>query len=245
MCKKLIFFIILSTTCQICLGLTPKEIVKASDELLRGKTLKGKYRMTVIRPKWERTLELVAYNKGEDKTFIEILSPQKEKGIITLRIKNNMWIYHPRIERTIKIPPSMMLQPWMGSDFSNDDLVKESSIVNDYTHTILKEETLNNSIVYKIKLIPKPEASVRWGKIIIWVRKDDFIPLKEEFYNEKGELIKILKYSKIKEFSNRKIPSIWEMSSAINPNKKTIIEVIEATYNEPIEENIFTLRKLR
>ncbi len=247
MYKKIVFFIALGISLYsgMCFGLTAKEIVKASDDLLRGKTLKGKYQMTVIRPKWKRTLKLIAYTKGKDKTFIKIISPQKEKGITTLRIKNNMWIYHPRIERTIKIPPSMMLQPWMGSDFSNDDLVKESSLVEDYTHTILKEKTIDGASVYKIKLTPKPEAAVRWGKIILWIRKDDFIPLKEEFYDEKGKLIKVLKYRNVKQFSDRKIPSIWEMSSIVKPENKTVIEVIEATYNEPIEESIFSLRNLR
>jgi len=226
-------------------ALTAKEMVKKSDDLMRGDTLSGKYKMTVIRPKWKRTLKITAYNEGRDKTFIKILSPTKEKGITTLRIKNNMWIYHPKIERTIKIPPSMMFQPWMGSDFTNDDLVKESSIVNDYTHAVLAVEDINGYASYKIKLTPKPQAAVTWGKIILWVRKDGYVPLKEEYYNEKGKLIKTLNYSNIKHFSDRNIPSLWEMTSRLKPKNKTIIEVLEADYNKPVSEDIFTLNNLR
>ena len=238
----LLFFIHLKIYPQ---QLTAKDIIAYSDQLMRGNTLRGRYRMTVIRPKWRRTLELIAYAKGKEKTFIKIIAPAKEKGITTLRIKNNMWIYHPQVERIIKIPPSMMLQPWMGSDFTNDDLVKESSIVDDYTHKILYEKTVDGEKVYVIELLPKREAGVVWSKLIFWIRKKDFIPLREEYYDEKGRLVKVLSYSKIKQFSDRKIPSLWTMSSKIKPNHKTIIEVIEALYNQPLDENIFSLKNLK
>jgi len=229
----------------IAQDLTPQEIVKRADDLLRGDTSQGQYRMSVETPGWKRTLELDAYSIGRDKTFIRILSPPKEAGITTLRIENEMWNYLPKVERTIKIPPSMMFQSWMGSDFNNDDLVKESSIVYDYTHKILYEKQIGSHDVYKIELIPLPEAPVTWGKLLLWVRKSDFVPLREEFYSERGKLIKILEYSDIKQVSDRTIPTTWKMKSVTKEGHVTIIEVIDIVYNEPVSENIFTLSNLK
>ena len=131
--------------------LTGQDIVKRSDDLMRGDTSQGKYKMTVITPDWQRTLELDAYSTGRDRTFIRVLAPAKEAGVTSLRVKTNMWNYLPKVERVIKIPPSMMLQPWMGSDYTNDDLVKESSIVYDYTHTITGQEKIGADTAYKIE----------------------------------------------------------------------------------------------
>lgn len=225
--------------------LSGKDIVKSSENLMRGDSLQGRYAMTVITPGWERKLELNVWEKGRDKTFIRILSPAKEAGTGTLRIKESMWNYLPNVERTIKIPPSMMLQSWMGSDFVNDDLVKESSIVNDYTHTILAEEDIDGNAVYKIDLTPKPGAAVTWGKIIYWIKKGDFIPVKEEYYKENGELIKVLEYSKVKKMSDRLIPTIWKMTPLKKEGHQTVIEVIDVQYNVPVADSIFSLENLK
>lgn len=225
--------------------LTPQEIVKRSDDLMRGDTSRGSYTMTVTTPNWERTLKLDAYSIGRDRTFIRILSPPKEAGITTLRIETNMWNYLPKVERTIKVPPSMMFQPWMGSDFANDDLVKESSIVYDYTHTIVAEEDHRGHKAYKIDLDPKPEAAVTWGKLILWIRKADFVPLRHEFYSERGKRIKALDYTDIREMSDRAIPTLWTMTSDTRKGHVTVITVNDCVYNEPLDENIFTMSNLK
>ncbi|MBF0217297.1 MAG: outer membrane lipoprotein-sorting protein [Candidatus Omnitrophica bacterium] len=222
-----------------------KEMVKRSDDLMRGDTSHGTYRMTVATPDWKRTLELDAYSSGRDKTFIRILSPQKEKGVSTLRVENNMWNFLPKVERTIKIAPSMMFQQWMGSDFANDDMVKESSLVNDYTHTASGEEIVDTFPALCIELIPKPGAAVTWGKLILWVRKSDSCPLKQEFYDEHNKLIKVLEYSAIKKMSDREIPTIWVITPVTKPGCSTTIEVLEIVYNCPLDKDIFTLSNLK
>lgn len=246
-CAFAIIFCVFAVFLRFCDAgeLSGREIVRRQDDLMRGDTLKGRYIMTVTTPSWQRRLELDVWAQGRDKTFIRILSPAKEAGIGTLRIKENMWNYLPKVERTIKIPPSLMLQPWMGSDFANDDLVKESSIVNDYIHRILTEENIDGNIAYKIELIPRPEAAVIWGRLIFWIRKKDFLPLREEYYSEKGKLIKILEYSAIKKMSDREIPTVWKMTSVTKEGCQTIIEVIDAVYNQPVSEEIFTLGNLK
>ncbi len=222
---------------------TPTDIVKFSDDLIRGDSNQGIYTMNIQTPTWQRELKMHVTSLGRDKMFIRILSPEKEKGIGTLRIKNEMWNYLPRVEKTIKIPPSLMLQPWMGSDFANDDLVKESSIVNDYTHKII-EKNLEDDF-YVVELDPKPDAAVIWGKIIRWVRIEDFVPLKEEYYNENGKLIKVLEYSDIAQVSDRVIPRTWKMIPINKPGFSTTIHLVDVQYNQPIDESTFTLTNLK
>ena len=225
--------------------LSAKEIVKRSDDLMRGDTNQGTYRMTVTTPSWQRELELHVVASGRDRTFIRILSPAKEAGIGTLRIGNEMWNYLPSVERTIKIPPSMMLQPWMGSDFSNDDLVKESSLVHDYTHRIIDQRVFDGHLVLKIELLPKPEAPVIWGRILRWIRADDYVPLKESYFSDKGELIKILVFSDIGPVSDREIPRVWTMTSQVRPGHQTVIRLLTVRYNQPIDQDVFSLTHLK
>lgn len=225
--------------------LNPTEIIKQSDDLMRGESNSGTYTMLIRTPHWQRELKLFVHSLGRDKIFIRILSPAKEAGIGTLRVAHEMWNYLPNVEKTIKIPPSLMLQPWMGSDFANDDLVKESSIVHDYNHTIVQEINVNGDIVLVIELLPKPESAVIWGKIVRHVRQKDFVPLQEEYYDEKGKLIKILEYSDIGQVSYRIIPRVWIMTSRIKPGSSTTIKLLDVQYNIPMEDDTFTLTNLK
>jgi len=225
--------------------LTAKEIVKRSDDLMRGDTQKGSYTMTVVTPDWQRRLEIRVQSKGRDKILLKILSPAKEKGIATLRIGNEMWNYLPSVERTIKIPPSMMLQPWMGSDFANDDLVKESSIVEDYDHVIIARKTINERPLVRIQLIPKPGAGVVWERREMVIDTNTFAPLRDEFYGRDDELIKVLSYSDERAVNDRSIPTHWEMVSVVKPGCRTVIEVgDDLVYNEPIGDSVFSLQSL-
>ena len=145
------------------------------------------------------------WSEGTEKSFILMLAPARDKGVTFLKIGREMWNYIPRINRVIKIPPSMMLQSWMGSDFTNDDLVKESSVVDDYTHEFLGREEEAGFDAYKVALTPKPTAPVVWAKIVEWIRVDDYVPLKAEYYNERGELIRTLVFLDIEEMGGRTI----------------------------------------
>jgi outer membrane lipoprotein-sorting protein len=218
-----------------------REIVDRVETLLWGKTVQGEYEMTIVTPRWQRTLALRAWMERPRRSFIRILAPVKEKGIGSLRIGAEMWNYLPNVERIIKIPPSMMLQPWMGSDFTNDDLVKSSSIVDDYTHTILREE----GTAYVLELIPKPEAAVVWGKILYWVRKGDLMPLKEEFYDERGALVRTMTFAEVKPMGGRTIPTRWEIRPSDKPGNSTTVVVKTALYDRPIDEEVFTQRNLQ
>ncbi len=225
--------------------ITAKEIVEKADELLRGMTSYGVFEMKVITPDWNRTLVFETWDIKEDKkAFIRVKSPPKDKGTGHLKIGTNLWMYKPQLEKIIKIPPSMMLQSWMGSDFTNDDLVKESSIVEDYRHFLRGTEVIDAQEAYKLELIPKPKAPVVWGKIIVYIRTEDYIPIKELYYNERGKLIKRLTLSDIKQMGGRRIPTRWVMESVTKENHRTIMIIKEIQFDIEIADSVFTKKNL-
>jgi outer membrane lipoprotein-sorting protein len=225
--------------------LTGREILDRAESLLWGKTMQGEFEMSIATPRWQRTLGMRVWMERPKRSFVRILSPAKEAGIGSLRIGAEMWNYLPNVERTIKIPPSMMLQPWMGSDFTNDDLVKSSSAIDDYTQKIVREELVAGAPAYVLELIPKPDAAVVWGKIFYWVRKKDFVPLKEDFYSERSELVRTMTFSEIRPMGGRTIPTKWEIRPSDKPGNSTTILVKSAVFDRTIDPEIFTQRYLQ
>ncbi|MBU0487895.1 MAG: outer membrane lipoprotein-sorting protein [Bacteroidetes bacterium] len=225
-----------------------KEIIKKSDEKARGETSVSEMNMTIQRPGWSRTVGIKSWSLGTGYFMILITSPAKEEGQAFLKIGNEMWNWIPSIERLVKIPPSMMLQSWMGSDFTNDDLVKQSSIVEDYTHKLLGKETVRGKECYRIELIPKEDAAVVWGKVIVWITTDGYDQWKVEFYDEDNELVSEQNASDLKKMGDRTIPTKMEMLLTNKPGNKTIIEITMSDFNTPIEKSFFSqqnMKKLR
>lgn len=221
------------------------EIVDKADQKMRGKSSNGTLRMTIVRPNWTRTIEMKNWSKGNDYFMVYITAPAKEKGQAFLKRKNEMWQWQPSIERMIKLPPSMMMQSWMGSDFTNDDLMKESSIVTDYEKELIGEEKIKGYDAYKIKLTPKPEAAVVWGKIIIWITKDNYYQLKAKYYDEFDELVQTMTGSEIETLDDRKMPTKLTMSPSDKEGHKTILKFVEMDFNIPIETSFFSQQKMK
>lgn len=219
------------------------DVIKKVEDNLNGKSAKMNIEMIIHTSRTVRTMKLESVSLGTQKSFMKITYPQKDRGITFLKIEHTMWQYVPKIERVIKIPASMMLQSWMGTDFSNDDLVKESSISKDYNSKILSED----SNTYKIEQIPKEESAVVWGKIIMIVSKEFYIPLNVEYYDEDGVLIRVLEYKNIKKISDRFYPTLWEMTPKDEDKKgnKTIIKVNKAIFDEDVDSGYFTKQALK
>ena len=222
-----------------------EDILRKSDDLMRGDTQAGIYRMTIVRPDWERTMIFEYWSEGTEKAFIRVKEPVKERGVSFLKIEREMWQYVPRINRVIKIPPSMMLQSWMGSDFTNDDLVRESNVVEDYEHTLLGIEAMDDGEAYKLELIPKPEAPVAWDRMLYWVRVVDYVPLRAEFFNERGEHVRTMIYSDIREMGGRIIPVQFELIEEKKPGRKTVMVFDDLTFDKSISRSVFTQANLR
>ncbi len=224
---------------------TGHEIVERVESLLWGKTLQAEMEMTVTTPRWRRTLSLQTWIERPRRSFVRILAPAKEKGIGSLRIGAEMWNYLPTIERVIKIPPSMMMQPWMGSDFTNDDLVKESSLVVDYDHRVVRTEGGGDTAVYVVEANPKPDAAVVWGRILLRVRVSDLLPVSQEFYDERGQLVRVMTFSDVRSLGGRIIPTRWEIRPTAKPGNWTAVVLKRARYDAPIAAEIFSQRNLQ
>ncbi len=225
--------------------LSAKEIVQKADQKGRGKTSQGEMTMTIIRPTWSRSVTMQTWQKGTDYAMILITSPAKDKGQVFLKIKTDMWNWIPSIDRMIKIPPSMMMQSWMGSDFTNDDLVKESSIVNDYNHKLLGEETVRGENCYKIEMIPHPDAPVTWGKVTMWITTSGFDIWKVEYYDEDLKLINVMNASDIKRMGDREIPVRLEIMPVENENNKTVLVTNNIVFNKPISDDFFSQQNMK
>ncbi|MCD6565726.1 MAG: outer membrane lipoprotein-sorting protein [Bacteroidales bacterium] len=222
-----------------------RQIIDKANQLMRGNSSYMEATMKIIRPTWERTLSFKAWAKGTDYSIIYITSPAKEKGQVFLKRDNEMWNWVPSIERMIKIPPSMMMQSWMGSDMTNDDLVKESSVVEDYSHKILGEEMIKGYDCYKLELIPKEDAAVVWSKIVSWISKKEFITLKNEYYDEFGDLINMEVLSKIKDVGDRTIPTYFEIIPLEKEGNKTTMEFEKIEFNKPIKDSFFSIQNMK
>lgn len=222
-----------------------KEIVQKADELMRSKSSYSELKMTIVKPNWSRTMGMKVWALEPDYALIYITEPARDKGTVTLKRKNEVWNWLPSAQRVIKIPPSMMLQSWMGSDFTNDDLVRQSSVVEDYNHNLIGEEKLDGYNCYKIEMIPKPEAGVVWGKIITWIAKESYLQVKADYYDEDNILIKTFAGSKEKQMDGRKILTYWEMIPVDKPGNKTVMEYTAIQFNFDVDTGFFSEQNMK
>jgi outer membrane lipoprotein-sorting protein len=217
-----------------------RELVRKTDEHSRGNTSVSSLTIRTIRPGWSREMTLKVWTRGRTDALILIQSPARDKGIAYLRKSREVWNWIPSIERNIKLPPSMMSQSWMGTDFTNDDLVKEASIVEDYTHTLLGQETIDGRSCHKIRMVPLPEAAVVWGKVLLWIDRQEMIILHAEYYDETGELVNTLHASDIRMLGGRSLPARLEMRPADKKGEMTVMLYHSVTFDQPLADRIFT-----
>lgn len=240
-----IIFMISAVSAQ-AQNLTAKEIVKKADAKMRGeKSSYSTMTMTIVRPTWERKIGFKNWTKGTEYSLALITMPAKEKGQAFLKRKNEMWSWNPTINRMIKLPPSMLAQGWMGSDFTNDDLLNESSVVVDYTHKKLGEEDISGRKCHKIELIPLEDAAVVWGKIYIWISVNDYLWMKAEYYDEDDYLIKTELAYEIKNMDGRIIPAKYELIPADKKGHKTVVVMDEIKFNIPVSDEFFSQQNMK
>ncbi len=221
------------------------EIISGMEELMRGESSRAELTMRIERPRYNRDISMRSWALGDDYSMILITSPARDEGTTYLQRRNEMWNYQPSIDRIIKMPPSMMSQSWMGSDFTNEDLVRESSIVDEYEHKILREEEYNSYDAWVLELIPKPDTPVVWGKVLIWVAKENYMQLRIENFDQRGELANIIELSEIKEMDGRKLPTRLVMTPADKQDQRTIMTYNRIEFNVDLEESFFTQQNMR
>ena len=232
--------------------LDARDIAKRSDAVLRADTTMMAVRMTVKSPRLSGDRK-VAFHSWEDRrrdrSFIRILSPTKDAGTGFLRLPPNLWTYIPRVERSMRIPPSMMLQPWMGSDFTNDDLVNESSDVDDYDHTLLRVEKDADGRpglrAYVVQYVPHEDVAVVWGRIEGWIEAEHYWPMRQDFYDEDGVRVRTLRYDDVREVEGRHVPHRWVMTPLEKKGHETRIELESIAFDPVIDPGVFTTRNLK
>ena len=235
-------FVTISSSAQ---NLSALEIIEKADNKSRGDYSQGEMKMSIIRPDWTRETTFKVWSYKDDLSLILVTAPARDEGTAFLKRYREMWNWQPSIDRVIKMPPSMMSQSWMGSDFTNDDLVKQSSIITDYTHELVGEEIIENRNCWVLRLIPTDEAAVVWGKINMWVDKEEFIQLKTEFYDEDEYLVNTMTGREITNLGGRLLPKIIEIVPAEEEGKMTRLEYINLNFSKPIKETFFSIRNMQ
>ena len=244
-CFVSIFIFVIFSNYVNASNLDPEKILDGVDDLYRSNASHGIITLSVTTVNWQRTLTLEQWSKDEDKSLFKILKPKKEKGLATLRVDKNVWNYMPKVKRVVKIPSSMMSSSWMGSHFTNDDLVKQSRMAEDYTFSITYEGMKDGEEVIEITCLPNKEAAVVWGKVEVVVYADDHIPLRMIYYDEDLLLSRTIEFTNIQKMDGKMIPVLMSIIPADEPGESTTIKWEEIKFNIAIDDEFFSLGKLQ
>ena len=215
------------------------------DDLYRGDSAQGRMTMTVQTEHWKRSMSLEFWSKGKDHSLVHILAPEKEKGTATLRVKNDIWNYLPKVKRVIKVPSSMMSSSWMGSHFTNNDLVKESRMADDYTYQVTYEGPRDGKEVIELTCLPKPDAAVVWGKVIVRVQAGNYMPLAMLYYDEDMKLARTMTMDQVRELGGRQLPVRAKVVPADKPDEFTEVIYSQIDFGVNLSESFFSLRTLQ
>lgn len=223
----------------------PKDLLQKMEEVTRGDATYSEVTMQVIRPRYTREISLKSWALGNDYSLILVTAPARDRGIAYLKRDKEIWNWMPSIDRLIKLPPSMMSQSWMGSDFTNDDLVRESSIIEDYNHRLLGKEKVENYDCYKIEMIPKPDKPIVWSKVIVWISSEKYFQLKNEQFDERGELVNTIIFSDVKRLGGRDLPAVMTLIPEGKKGHKTILTQSFIDFDPDHNESFFSIQNLK
>lgn len=222
-----------------------KELIQHIDQLWRGETSQATMTMRVKTQRYERTMTMEAWSRDKDYSLVVIRDPVKDRGIATLKVKDNIWNYLPKINRVTKVPSSMMSGSWMGSHFTNDDLVKESSFEDDYDASISFEGERDAKNIYELTFIPKPDAPVVWGKVVMMIEQKTLAPFKALYYDEESLLVRTMVMDQSQQIDGRTIPMRMSLQPEDKPEESTVIVYEKIVFGVPLEAAFFSLQNLK
>jgi outer membrane lipoprotein-sorting protein len=237
----LILLVLLSSLCADDLL---ARITKSFDDLYKSSSAKGTMTMFIRTPNWERTMTMQTWSKGTDFMLVKILTPAKDRGVGTLKVKNKMWNYLPKTSKVILVPPSMMMGGWMGSDVTNDDLVGEYTLAEDYNLELLPPDPKEPGVRH-VKCTPKEGREIIWGFILIAVDEKTLIPIRQRNFDEKRRLMRTMYFKNVKVVGGKKIPTVIEVIPENKPGQMTRITYTDMQFDIPMEDLFFTLTRLR
>lgn len=244
--KRLTTILMLAVLTSGVFAQDAKDIIRKAEEKMRGKeSAYMEMTIEVIRPRWTRTMALKSWSKGNDYSLMVLTEPAKDAGTAFLKRNKEVWNWMPSIERSIKMPPSMMMQSWMGTDLSNDDLVRESSSVTDYTHELQGDSVIDGKRCWKVVLTPKPDAPVVWGKVVAFVDQEDYVQLKAEQYDEDGYLVNVMMGKDVREMDGVVMATVLELIPVEKKGQTTIMQINKIKFNEAYEDSFFTVQNMK
>ena len=220
-----------------------EDLLRGADDLTRGNSSHGVVQMQIHTATYDRTMRMEAWSEGTEKTLIRILYPEKDAGICTLKVDENLWNYLPKVDRTMKVPAGMMSGAWMGSHLSNDDLVRDSRLSDDFTW-VVSERPSGGAGRWVIELTPKPDAAVVWGRITAVIGADR-LPVETRYYDEKGALVRTMTWSDVAVFDGRRIPATFTITPADKPGEYTKVTQMALDIDAPVDPSTFTLQALK
>ena len=221
------------------------ELIQHIDRLWRGETSRATMSMTVKTQRYERSMTMEAWSRGKDYSLVVIREPIKDKGIATLKVIDNIWNYLPKINRVTKVPSSMMSGSWMGSHFTNDDLVKESTFEDDFDSSVTFEGLRDGKMIYELTSIPKPDAAVVWGKVVMLIDQKTLSPQHALYYDEEGLLIRTMSFDQPRKIDDRTIPMRLTLQPEDKPEESTVIVYKDIVFEVPLKDSFFSLQNLQ
>jgi outer membrane lipoprotein-sorting protein len=222
-----------------------KSILDAVDDMYRGDSSYGRMRMELVTKRYTRALEMEAWSKGKNKSLIRILEPKRERGTTTLRDGREIWNYLPKVNRVVRLPSSMMSRAWMGSHLTNDDLVRESRMANDFECEISFDGARDGADIIEISCTPKPNAAVVWGRVVVEVEDETFLPRTTGYFDEDIELVRTITFDEVRSFGSRRLPSRMTVKPADKPSESTTVTYEELDFDKKVPDSLFSIRSLR
>lgn len=222
-----------------------KALLDQIDDLHRGDSSHGLMQMKVQTKHWTRSMAMETWSLGEKRSLVRILEPKKERGTATLKVEDDLFTYLAKTGRTIKITGAMMGGSWMGSHFTNDDLVKGTRLADDFETSVKDGPLTDGEATYALTLVAKPDAAVVWGKIEIIVRKSDLMPARETFYDEDGAALRLLEFSEYRTVEDRSFPVRMRMTPLDKPGEFTEIRYAKMEFNAGLTPDFFSLQRLK
>jgi hypothetical protein len=224
---------------------TPEEVVRHVDDLFRGESSRGRVAMEVVTARWTRSMEMEMWSLGRDYSLVRVLAPARDAGTATLKVEKDIWNYLPRVDRTIKVPGAGMGGSWMGSHFTYDDLVRESSLVDDFEVALAFEGVRDGVRIWQFRLTPRPEAPVVWSRIELDVRQEDLMPLRSRYYDDRGGLARTMVFSDFRRMGGRLVPALLSMEPEDKPGERTTIRYTDLRFGIGLDRAFFSLQRLR
>ena len=220
---------------------TAEELLNATDDVFRGSSSEAVIELHVKTRRYERTMRMKAFSQGVDKSLMVIEAPAKDAGVATLKVGDNIWNYLPKVDRTMKVPAGMMGGSWMGSHFTNDDLVKDSRLADDFTWDPPAQNDAGNWVV---TLTPKPDAAIVWGSLVVEVTEAK-VPVSIKYMDEDGSLARTMTWEEPKTIDGRNLPHVMRLVPADSPDEFTVVRYQDIAFDVSLPESTFTLQALK